>query len=364
MMFREVSDTPSVESIQPTEVNRQTERLNSIPEFVAPGRTWGSFWDRFKKVAGLFLDVPLPWSVVRSTQRDELSREKRATHEGVNFSRCQMDTLVQDYLNGKRFEFESYSPYASDYNQKTGEIWEGKLVKADTVGLEVGKMLRNTFSAPWARLICLWDAYNTGMSEDTDFWGKPRDPTKKYPEKHGGVHVAQLRLPEETQKKFSENVESLMRRRGLIRSTDVKDRDYLLISESAKVHDAEQLVKLLDEKGLIRRNGEAIYFFNPDAENPFYKEIDLRRSDGGWLCEALDASAFLKPENLEITHLVILPNYFKKQQDSVWEILRVLGIKPTNYHNIFYDENVAPEKVTAVIREQIERIMKAAQEMS
>ena len=119
-MFREVSDTPSVESIQPTEVNRQTERLNSIPEFVAPGRTWGSFWDRFKKVAGLFLDVPLPWSVVRSTQRDELSREKRATHEGVNFSRCQMDTLVQDYLNGKRFEFEASGIFRSGQVPATG----------------------------------------------------------------------------------------------------------------------------------------------------------------------------------------------------------------------------------------------------
>lgn len=352
--------TPN-ESTDKPPTKRNLDWKDGVPEFVPPSITWGSFWDRFKKVASLFLDVPLPWSVVRNTQRDELSREKRATHEGVNFSRCQMDTLVQDYLNGKKFEFESYSPYASDYNLNTGEIRENILTPTDKVGLEVGKMLRNTFSAPWARLICLWDAYNTGMSDDTDFWGKPRDPTKKYSEKYGAVNAAQLRLPEETQKKFSENVESLMKRRGLIRSTDVAAKDYLLVSESAKVHDAAQLVKLLDEKGFIRRNGEAISFFNPDAENPFYKEIELRRSDGGWLCEALDASAFLKPENLAITHLVILPNHFKRQQDGVWEILRVLGIKPTNYHNIFYDENVAPEKVTAVIKEQIERSMKEAQ---
>jgi hypothetical protein len=82
-----------------------------------------------------------------------------------------------------------------------------------------------------------------------------------------------------------------------------------------------------------------------------HRSFYLRTKDGRWLCEALDASTFLKAENRRITHIVVLPEYMKEQQDKVWEILRVLHIAPHKYHNIFYDKTLPAEH----IRHAIER---------
>ena len=128
------------------------------------------------------------------------------------------------------------------------------------------------------------------------------------------------------------------------------------ISEDLKTKEAEQLVKRLEENNNLKREGETIYFVNPESENPEYKEILLKTGDGIWSSEALNASTYLKPENLEIIHLVIFPDRLKKQQDKTWEILRVLGIKPINYHDIFFDESVPIEKVAETIKEEIEKI--------
>ena len=128
-----------------------------------------------------------------------------------------------------------------------------------------------------------------------------------------------------------------------------------MISESEKIKDALVLVNRLEEEGHIERNGEEIFFINESAENADFKRIKLRNRHGKWLCEALDAATYLNPENLRITHLVVLPNEFKKQQDKVWEILRVLGIKPDNYHNIFFDSDMNPQEVVQGIKQEIER---------
>lgn len=151
----------------------------------------------------------------------------------------------------------------------------------------------------------------------------------------------------------------MLRKKGIIKNADVVGRDYLFVSESQKVQDAEILVAKLEglatETGIsyIRRNGEEIIFENPNAENSEYKKIILRTRNGRWLCEALDASSFLDPDNLAITHLVILPNHFKKQQDRVWELLRVLGITPENYHNIFYDDKKSAGEIISALDEAI-----------
>ncbi|MEI8092000.1 MAG: hypothetical protein WCG98_07555 [bacterium] len=79
-----------------------------------------------------------------------------------------------------------------------------------------------------------------------------------------------------------------------------------------------------DGQSYIQEMGKEILFVNPNAENPKYRKITLRKQNGHWMCEALDASSYIKPENLNITHLVILPTNFKEQQDKVWEMLRVL----------------------------------------
>ena len=85
------------------------------------------------------------------------------------------------------------------------------------------------------------------------------------------------------------------------------------------------------------------------------KQVDL---DSETIAKALDASSYIKPENLEISHLVVLPEYFEEQQDKVWEVLRTLGIDNLHYHNIFYAESADPKKVAEVIRIEIEKYKK------
>jgi hypothetical protein len=308
-----------------------------------PKKPWSKIFGEYKKVFNSIQGLAAQSEkLLKEKRKEELaSFETRATREGVNFSRCQMDKVIAAYASGKPVEFETFSPYLADYGMATGEIWENNLIKADTIGLGIGKMLRENFSN--ARVISLYDEYNSNVPDSSDIYGKPV------------TDGAQLAFAPEAKESFKKNVELVMRNNGIIREGDTEGKNFLLLSESSKAKDAEALVQKLEALGKIKRDGEEIIFKNPDAENPEYAEITLKTKNGRWLCETLDASTYLKPENVEITHLVILPNHFKKQQDKVWEILRILGIETTNYHNIFFDENTSPEAAVRVIQEEIER---------
>lgn len=130
-----------------------------------------------------------------------------------------------------------------------------------------------------------------------------------------------------------------------------------MISNSDKKIEVKQLIKILEEKNHIKKDGDIIYFINPESENPEYREIMLQTQNGSWTGGALNAGTYLNPENLKIIHLVVWPNQLKKQQDKTWEILRVLGIESANYHDIFFDETVSAEKIVGTIKEEIEQNM-------
>lgn len=273
------------------------------------------------------------------------SLEQEAVREGVDFSKCQFSDLFEA---GLPVEFECFSPYLSDYNLATGEIWQDKLTNTDKIGLALAKMLRQKF--PAARMICLYDEYNTEMPDTADMYGRPsrqdRDRAGDLIKDSKGnmKDASQIKLSNDIKLAFKSNIEKLL-----------PDDNKLLISESEKIKDAEVLVEKLDQAGFIKKDGQAIYFINQNAENPLFREITLRAPNGHWMCEALDSSSYIKPENIKINHLVILPNHFKVQQDKVWEILRCLGVQSSHYHNIFYEENNDPGTVTRVIREEIEK---------
>jgi len=309
--------------------------------------------DQFK---GVLLNTDIKSSKELISKMDyELEKvENEATIKGVNFSKCQMGKFVDDYDSGKKVEFESFSPYLMDYNMNSGEIWEDKLTKADEIGLQIAELLKENF--PKARMISLYDEYNTRITETKNKKYK-NTANKEYTANENYKIKPHLNISETTKENFKKNIENLLIKRNIIKKNNYND--YLLISESEKIADAEGLVKLLKEKckkenkNYIIENGDEIIFNNPNVENPAYSQITLRTKEGRWMCEALDASSYIKEENLKITHLVILPDYFKKQQDQVWEILRVLGIEPLNYHNIFYNENVKLEKIISIIKEEI-----------
>jgi len=262
----------------------------------------------------------------------------------LDFSKCQMQDLLKGIKEGYDFEWESYSPYLADHNTATGELLTDEMPKDDKIGIEIAKMLKEKF--PNARMISLYDEYNTNLPDSSDIFGKPNEAKK------------QLELPEEIKNIFRKSIEKYLRKEGVIKDKDKEGENYLFVSESSKTKKAQELVDRLRERGAIRdgKNGEI--FFDNGQES-----FILKTKAGRWMCEALDASAFLDPKNLEIIHLVILPDHFKKQQDRVWEMLKTLGHKPTNYHNIFYNPEGDPQKITERIKQEIEQAEKAVARM-
>jgi len=254
---------------------------------------------------------------------------------GVDFSRAQLTDLVRARNNGRTIEFETLGPYLADYIRYKGVMSQENLIPEDRTGLAVATIMRQFF--PAARLVALCDEYNTAKQTDA------------YTNVAANFSSSDI-------KNFKESFTRLLVDAGVISKTDVADKDYLLISESTKARDAGMLVKLLKQKGLITEHGAEILFVNPAAENPLYREIRLRTKSGRWLCEALDAASFLNPINRDILHLVVLPHYMKAQQDKVWEILRVLGITPDGYHNIFYNPAIPAEDIADTIAMAFRRV--------
>jgi len=252
-------DLPNVEEKLTIQQKTKSEKKllpKEIKEFKKPTGFWGGVFNKFTKTINfLKTDAPKSAEDLKEKMNEELEIfEKRATKNGVNFSRCNMENIAKAYKEGKIIEFELYQD-----SMVIEEVFRKMLPKAK------------------------------------------------------------------------------------------------MITENSKNKNVEQLVKKLEEKNNIKKKNGIIYFSNPESENPEYKEIILQTSDGKWTSEGLNASTYLKPENLEITHLVVFPNSLKKEQDKTWEILRILGIEPTNYHDIFFDENVLPEKIAETIGEEIEK---------
>ncbi|HSW77283.1 MAG TPA: hypothetical protein VLG36_00615 [Candidatus Chromulinivoraceae bacterium] len=248
--------------------------------------------------------------------------EKSSLIQGLDFSRAQLDILIEARDRGSPIEFEALGPYLADYLQFGGRITRTNLLPEDEIGLNLACAIRSFL--PSAKLISLYDDYNGRKGSTYD-----REQTGRF--------------TLQDKRNFRTSLIALFHEVSVLSSGAVDEEDFRLIPESSKLIDAERLVERLNSYGLITCNGNEIRFINDRAENPLYAEIMLRTKQGRWLCEALDAAAFLKPENQTITHLVVLPDYMKTQQDKVWEILRTLDISLTRYHNIFYNTNLSPQ---------------------
>jgi hypothetical protein len=185
---------------------------------------------------------------------------------------------------------------------------------------------------PDARLVSLYDDYNTSMA--------------------GQESMDQAEFSAAARQNFKNSLIELFKTTDVVAQQAVEGEDFLLIQESAQEADAKVLVAKLEARGLIERSGSEIYFVNDTAENPLYHRICLRTRKGRWLCVTLDTSTYLKKENLDITHIVVLPEYMKTQQDKAWEILRVLGVEPIGYHNIFYNPTLLPRHVARVVERE------------
>ena len=276
-----------------------------------------------------------PEGAIGEKEAGETTEETTEKSE-VDSSLCQFENVVGDYKAGLRVECESFSPYLADHNTAAGKLLEETMPEGDLIGIEIAKMLKEKF--PDARMISLYDEYNSNIPDSSGPSGKPAEAGK------------QLTFPEETKRNFRNSVKKYLEKQGIIREGDIEGKNYLLVSESSKTEMAQELIDRLKTKDVIeeKENGEIL--FNNGQES-----FTLRTKSGRWMCEALDASSFLDPHNLETTHLVILPEHFRQQQDRVWLILTTLGFQKTRYHNIFFDEKGDPKDIADQIRGEIER---------
>ncbi len=269
--------------------------------------------------------------------------EKVNKRGGVDFSRIQIGRVLDARDAGKRIEFDTLSPYWFLYKDIEGEVSEDDLTKEDRIGLILTKTFRDIF--PNGTMVSFWDEYHTSKQDDP----KSTDTRKFNPDQ---LEIADI--DDDNRSKFQRDLVNLMKKNGSIRELDTEGKEYLTIPESSKVAAAEELVTRLEEIGLIKREGERISLVNPDPSDPRYSKITLKTVNGKWLCHTLDAASYLKEENKDITHIVVLENGYKEQQDKVWEMLHLLGIPVTNYHNIFYDGNEDPQKIADTIKKEFE----------
>lgn len=252
----------------------------------------------------------------------------------VDFSKCQVERIIDAQARGLVTEFETMGPYMADYNVRTGEIWGNNLANEDAVGIEVARYLKDEL--PDARMVSLYDEYHVGFIDHSDIYGKPADPNAK------------IKSPSDTAKKnFRDNLGSLIREKVF----DGEESNILLVSESSKIESAKILIELLRSRGFVEQDGKQFFFVNPNAETEETRRFALTTKSGKFNCAALDASSFLSPENRETCHVIVLPEYMRQQQNEVWEILKVLGIQPTNYHNIFFEPDANKERVVEEIRQ-------------
>lgn len=347
---------------------------------------------------------------LQQKRADELARLERVrTFNGVNFSRCQIAEIAKAYRSGGKIDLEGFHLYVSDGMPKTVEELEKILTDSDKVSLaafaELTSLLPGDENHHVRKVGIIDDEHSlmpdtenittsmvtdektrrestdivTNEVEEIDEEGNVSYKTiisEKANRRHKmllrgapTMNPHNIKKNEITHIKYSEaykehsatTYNELLRKHGIVKEGDREGIDMLTLSENAKFKDAEILVDRLRKDGLIKEKGKEIFFVNPQAENPEFEEIKLKKRSGEWTCEALDAASFLKPENLEITHLIVLPEYFKNQQDRVWEILRVLGIKHDHYHNIFLQAGIDPETAAATIRQEFRQYLESEQ---
>jgi hypothetical protein len=243
--------------------------------------------------------------------------EQPFINAGVNFSRAQISVIRQRYAEGKVIEFETVGPYLANYLASGGTMTLDNLIPEDLIGVRLAALFRTIF--PKARLAALCDEYNqvTAGQQVNDAIPEPFTQAQK--------------------QRFLASFKTVLTQAGALSEDATEWNEYILQAESDNAVLADRLVALLDEAGHIQNDKGALYFVNPEAENPLHQRFCLRTAQGRWLCETLDAAGFLQPINRDITHLVVLPSYMRTQQDRVWEILRVLGFTPSQHHNLFFD---------------------------
>ena len=258
----------------------------------------------------------------------------------VDFSRAQLAEIAKAIVAGASLEIETWGPYLMDYDVVNGTLDPEKLTHSDQIGLEIAQGLSGII--PEYKIVSLIDDYHSGVPDFGQGRASGEGFTRQvYP---------QLPISTEARLNFRGNVQSTLEERGII---DGKEKQLISLFESERAGDADKMITQLRNKGMIEEQPSGrIDFVNPAATDPKYRRITLKTAHGKYVCYALDAAAYINnPKNFQDTvHLIILPaQQFLVEQDTTFALLEALGMKPKNYHNIFYDKGGDPVEITNTI---------------
>ena len=271
--------------------------------------------------------------------------------QSVDFSRAQLAEIAKAIVAGVSLEIETWGPYLMDYDVVNGTLDPEKITHSDQIGLEIAQGLSGII--PEYKIVSLIDDYHSGVPDFGQGRASGEGFTRQvYP---------QLPISIEARLNFRGNVQSTLEERGIING---KEKQLISLFESERAGDADQMIAQLRSKGMIEEQPSGrIDFVNPAATDPKYRRITLKTAHGKYVCYALDAAAYINnPKNFEDTvHLIILPSQqFLVEQDTTFAILEALGMKPTNYHNIFYDKAGDPAEITTAITTALQEAMDQA----
>lgn len=310
------------------------------------------------------LQSTLDWnsSTVRHLHRALVEADYEELAEiGLLTSYAWLDDVLAAMINGAPYvEFETVGPYAVHHLNNSGflDISHENLPPDEKTGMLIACMWRSiTRGLDNVRMVALLDDLSNDF--DREFTDNERD-------------------------RYVVAMVEILRAYGAILPDDVPAKDYLLIRESEMIPEVEQLITRLQKSGV----GEVVSTFDGDitfyptdvfiqslslkSENltrEFRRRGILLKRHGRPTCQALDAASFLKPQNLDIVHLVILDKSFISQQHKTFALIRALDITSKDrHHNIFFDsEKLSPNLITYamcfLIEDQIRYLIRTMDRM-
>lgn len=262
--------------------------------------------------------------------------ERRRQVGSLNVSRLQLDKVTEAARLGDVIMVEAPGLYFLDYGGRVA--YEGLLAEDRRV-MEFAsafvKGLREEYPEAKIVVVGLYDDYNfkkPNSLESAVPW--PFDPDRV--------------------REFRESVLGVLEEAGLILPGARHWQEHIDFFEADLVRVARNLVDDLTREGhTIESNGRVDYV-NSEVENPEHFRFPLIDRSGRPYCVILDLAKMLESLKIirgvhpgrQVRHVAAFGSCFKSQQDQLWELLLIFGVKYHECHTVFIREDSPPGQVT------------------
>ncbi|MEV3923247.1 hypothetical protein [Actinomadura coerulea] len=155
-------------------------------------------------------------------------------------------------------------------------------------------------------------------------------------------------------REFRESVPGVLEEAGLILPGAQHRRDHIDFFEADLVRVAHNLVDDLTREGYTFESNGRVDYVNSEVENPEHFRFPLLDRSGRPYCVILDLAKMLESLKIirgvhpgrQVRHVAAFESCFKSQQDQLWELLLIFGVKYHECHTVFIREDSPPGQVT------------------